>query len=416
MTRTLKHLSDAFGPGDRVFVHAMTGESALLADELRDDPERARGVEFVGVQFPGIDSIDYLAVHPEARLTAFFMSPQARRGLQAGRTTLMSGEYGDIAHVLQHGPAVDVAVAQVSPPDADGHCSLGFSSDFLPLAWARARKRIAHINPALPRTRGSFTVALASLDGVVDAERPLLQYTNPAFGEIDLQIARNAAGMIRDGDTLQFGIGTVPLALSRVLTQHRRLKLHAGMVTQGFRELSLAGALDDAARVTTGVALGDSAFHDFVARHDRVWFTDVTHTHDVEAIARTPRFVAVNSAVEVDLFGQVNSERTGGQLQAGAGGLPRFAQGALRSEGGRLLICLRATAAKGTLSRIVPSLTAQGLCTLPRYLADAVITEHGVAQLRGQSLDARAEALIGIAAPEHRTALADAWAQQLAKI
>jgi acyl-CoA hydrolase len=122
-----------------------------------------------------------------------------------------------------------------------------------------------------------------------------------------------------------------------------------------------------------------------------------------------PRFVAINAAAEVDLFGQVNGERVGGTIQAGAGGLPAFAQGALSSPGGRLLICLGATARKGSVSRIVPVLGEQSLCTLPRYLADAVVTEHGVAELRHLSLDARAEALIGIAAPEHRAALQDAW-------
>ena len=182
------------------------------------------------------------------------------------------------------------------------------------------------------------------------------------------------------------------------------------------QRLSEAGALDPEARITTGVALGDKNFHQFVAQQERLWFTDVSHTHDVATIARIPRFVAVNSAVEVDLLGQVNSERVGGALQAGAGGLPAFAQGALRSEGGRLLICLRATAARGTVSRIVPALDGQALCTLPRYLVDAVITEFGVAQLRGLDIEQRAQALIGIAEPTHQSALLSAWEQQRAKL
>ena len=136
----------------------------------------------------------------------------------------------------------------------------------------------------------------------------------------------------------------------------------------------------------------------------------------VRAIERIPRFVAVNSAVEVDLFGQVNAERMGGALQAGAGGLPVFAQGALLSPGGRLLICLRATAARGAVSRIVPALDGQGICTLPRNLADAVITEHGVAELRGLGVEQRAQALIRIAAPEHRAALGAAWESVSARL
>ncbi len=170
-----------------------------------------------------------------------------------------------------------------------------------------------------------------------------------------------------------------------------------------------AGALDADTSMTTGVVLGDAAFRDFATRLDRLWLTDVSHTHDPARLATIPRFIAINAAVEVDLFGQVNSERAGGAIQAGAGGLPAFAQGALASPGGRLLVCVNATARGGSVSRIVPALDHHGLCTLPRALADAVVTEHGVAELRGLSLEARAQALIGIAAPEHQAGLAQAW-------
>ena len=409
MSTALRRLVDALRPGERVFVPGIAAESALLAEELKADPERACGVDFVAVQFPGIDTLDYLGVHPESRLSAFFMSPAVRKGMATGHASLLAEDYAGIAHHLKHGPPVDLAIAQISPPDAQGRCSLGVSSDFLPLVWARARRRIAHINPSMPRTRGSFSIAMSELDGFVEADRPLLSYVDPAVGEIDLQIAAHAASQVRDGDTLQFGIGTVPLALGQALGQHRRLKIHAGMVTHAVRRLAEAGVLDADARITTGVALGDTTLHDFAAHHERLWFTDVSQTHDVAAIARIPRFIAVNSAVEVDLFGQVNSERMNGALQAGAGGLPVFAQGALLAPGGRLLICLRASAARGAVSRIVPALDAQALCTLPRYLADAVITEHGIAELRGRSVEQRALALIGVAAPAHRAALIAAW-------
>ena len=409
MAVALRRLIDVLRPGERVFAPGIAGESALLAEELRADPERAGDVHFISVQFPGIDTLDYLDVHPRARLTAFFMSPSVRRELASGRAALMGGEYASITHILSHGSAVDLAIAHVSPPDEHGLCSPGISADFLPLVWARARRRIAHINPRMPRTQGSFRVALDELDGYLEADRPLLEYRDPPLGEADLRIAAHAAGLMRDGDTLQTGIGSVPLALGAALRGHRRLKVHSGMVTHVVRHLAEAGALDPDARITTGVALGDAAQHEFAAHHRQLWFTDVGQTHDITAVARIPRFIAVNSAVEVDLLGQVNSERVAGTLQAGAGGLPVYAQGAFLSPGGRLLICLRATAARGTVSRIVPGLDARAICTVPRHLADAVITEYGVAELRGRSVEQRAMALIGIAAPEHRTALAEAW-------
>lgn len=416
MSATLRHLTDAFAPGQRVFVPSMAGESALLLQELARDPERARGVTFTAVQFPGIDSADYLAAHPDARQHGFFMSPSLRAGIAAHRAALYPLDYAGIAHRLRHGPVFDVALAQVSAPDAQGRCSLGLSSDFTPLAWARARRRIVHVNPLLPRTRGSFTLQLDEADGWVEAALPPLAYTDPTPGEIDLQIAEHAASLIDDGDTLQCGIGTIPLALGRTLQHHRRLRLHSGMVTQTLRHLWDGGALDPDARITTGVALGDAAFHDFVGRLEPLWFTDVSQTHDPGRIAATRRFIAVNAAAEVDLFGQVNSERIGGTLQAGAGGLPAFAQGALASEGGRLVICLRSTAARGAVSRIVDSLGDQALCTLGRHLADVVITEHGVAELRHRSVEARAQALIAIAAPAHREPLAAAWQAMCARL
>ena len=155
-------------------------------------------------------------------------------------------------------------------------------------------------------------------------------------GPVEARIGAHIAGLVRDGDTLQFGVGSVPSALASSLASHRGLKLHSGMVSPSLHKLWEAGALDRDARITTGMALGPASFHGFVAEQPNLWFTDVAHTHDVGAIAAIPRFVAINSAVEVDLFGQVNSERAGGAIQAGAGGLPAFAQGALASAGERV--------------------------------------------------------------------------------
>ena len=405
----MKRLTDLFTPGLRVFVPTMAGESALLLEELAAEPGRARGVTFCGVMFPGVDRIDYLALHPEARVETHFMSPAVRRGMAQGRADLLALDYRGIARHLRESAPPDLAIAQLTPPDTEGWCSAGLSADFMPLVWKRAGRRLAHLNPRLPRTAGSFRVHLSELDGAVHADRPALTWPEPVCGEIEARIGAHVATLVRDGDTLQFGLGSVPVVLAGALASHRRLRIHGGMVSGALRQLWEAGALDRDARITTGVVLGDEALHDFVARLPALWLTDVRHTHDAVAIGAIQRFVAVNSAVEVDLFGQVNAERAGGVLQAGAGGLPAFAEGAFASPGGRLLICLAATARQGSVSRIVPALAAQSLCTVPRHLADAVVTEHGVAELRGLSVPARAQALIGIAAPEHRAALAGAW-------
>ena len=408
----MKRLVDALAPGQRVWVPSMANESALLGEELRADPERARGVTFAGVQFPGIDRIDYLALHPEAKQIGWFMSKALRRGIAEGRAELLTQDYPGIARHLRDAPPFDVVFTQLTPPDAQGWCQPGLSADFTPLLWSRARRRVAHFNPALPRLASSFRVHVSEVDIGVEAELPPLDFADAAAGDVEARIGAHIAALVRDGDTLQFGIGTVPLSLAAALAQHRRLRFHGGMLPSAVMRLWEAGAMDRDARLTTGMVLGDARLHDFAARTPQVWLTDATQTHSPALLAATPRFIAINSAIEVDLFGQTNAERAGGAIQAGAGGLPAFAQAALASDGGRLLIALPSTATTrsgGVVSRIVAALGEQSMVTVPRHLADAVITEHGVAELRGLSLDARAQSLIAIAAPEHRTGLAAAW-------
>lgn len=407
--RSAARLVEALVAGQRVFVSTMSGESALLRDELQADPERARGVTFCGVQYPGVDRTDYLALHPEARVEAHFMSPAVRAGMAQGRAELMALDYRGIGRHCLDGPTPDLAIAQLTPPDADGWCGPGLTADFMPLVWPRAGLRVAHLNPRLPRIRSSFRVHQSEIDVAVESDSALLPFDEGQAGAVEQAIGAQVAVLVQDGDTLQFGIGGLPVAVGHALKNHRRLRLHGGMVSGSLRTLWEAGAMDRDARITTGVVLGDASLHDFVGRLEPLWLTDVRCTHDPALIGQIPRFVAINGAVEVDLFGQINAERAQGVIQAGAGGLPAYAQAAMASPGGRLLTCLPATARRGTVSRIVPVLGDQALCTVSRHLADAVITEHGVAELRGLSLRARALALIGIAAPEHRSALAAAW-------
>jgi len=407
----MKRLVDCLAPGLRAWVPTLSNESSLLGEELSADPERASGVTFAGVQFPGIDRLDYLALHPQARQTGWFMSPALRRGLREGRAELLAQDYRALARHLAADAPYDVAIAQLTPPDADGWCAPGLAADFVPLVWQQARRRVAHLNPLLPRLDSGFRVHVSQLDASVEAATPLNDFTDPVPGATEARIGEHVAGLVRDGDTLQFGIGGVPLSLARALTAHRNLRFHGGMLSSSVQVLWEAGAMDSDAAVTTGVVLGNAALREFVARLPRLHLADVRHTHDVARIAAIPSFVAINGAVEVDLFGQVNSERTGGVLQAGAGGLPAFVQGALESPSGRSLVCLPATAKGGTVSRIVPALDRLALATLPRYLADVIVTEYGVARLRGLSVPAAAQALVAIAAPQHRAALSDAWDQ-----
>ncbi|MCW5652133.1 acetyl-CoA hydrolase/transferase C-terminal domain-containing protein [Hydrogenophaga sp.] len=410
------HLTDGLRPGMRVFQPGMSNESALLVRELTQDPERAAGVTFCGVQFPGIDSFDPLALHPRARQWSAFMTPGLRTGLREGRAELVSMDYVALARHLQTGEPMDLAIAHLSLPDADGWCSPGMAADFLPLVWPRARRRVAHLNPLMPSLQSSFRVHVSELDAQVISPEPLLDFKEPTAGEVERRIGAHVAGLVDDGDTLQFGIGSVPLALADALVGHRRLRFHGGLISGGVQKLWEAGAMHEPSVVTTGVVLGDAGLREFAARLSPLRLTSVDRTHDLSTLAAIPRFMAINSAVEVDLFGQVNAERMAQGIQAGPGGLPAFALGARASRGGRLLICLAASARGGSVSRIVPSLSDSALCTLPRHMADIVVTEHGVADVRDLDVDRRAQALIEIAAPEHRAALSEAWSGMRGKL
>lgn len=405
----MKRLLETLAPGQRVWVPSLSNESRPLHEALQADPERARDVCFAGLLFPGIDRVDYLSLHPQARQLGWFMTPSLRQGLAQGRAELRPLDYLGLARSLQEDEPFDLAIAHLSLPDAEGWCSPGLACDFLPLVWPRARRRVAHLNPRMPRLAASFRVHVSEIDAFVETDAPLLDLADPTPGEVELAIGRHVAGLVRDGDTLQFGIGGVPLSVGRALVGHRRLRFHGGMLPSAVRTLWEAGAMDRDAPLTTGVVLGDAALREFAAQLPGLRLADVRHTHDPAYLGTLPRFMAINGGIEVDLFGQVNAERAGGVLQAGAGGLPAFVQGALASPGGCAITCLPSTARGGSVSRIVPALDAQGLVTIPRHLADTVVTEHGVARLRGLGLAQRAQALIAIADPAHRDALSQAW-------
>lgn len=403
-------------PGMTVFVPGVSGESLAFAAALRANPEACAGACFVGMHFPGINHTDYLGLHPTARQRAYFMGPKLRAGLADGRAELLPLDHPGIFHDLAHHGEIDLAIAQVTLPDADGLCSLGLSSDFHPAAWGRAKRRVLHINPQLPRTRGSFAVNMRDVDAHFEhAETPLL-FDGGAPDEAMLQHGRLVAELVRDGDTLEFGIGKLQAGILAALNGHRDLRIWSGMVTPPVLGLLDGGSIEDRdGSVQVGVALGDVAFYDRVGRDPAFYFRPVSETHDVRRIAALDRFCAINSAVEVDLFGQVNADSIRGKQVAGVGGLPPFAAGALLSPGGRSIIALPAATEDGRHTRIVAKLGA-GFTAIPRHGADYVVTEHGAASLRGLSIHARAKAMIEIAAPAFRDSLTQQWGEIAAQL
>jgi acyl-CoA hydrolase len=403
-------LPSLLAPGMRVYVPGGVGESAPLTAALRAAASACAGIHFIGVWLPGINHCDYASLHPEARATAFFIGRELRASFAERRIAFLPLSYFEIYRHLETEAEIDLAFLQVTPPDRDGRLGFGCANDFTPAVAARARRIAVHINPLMPRTRGAGSVALAQVDCAFEAASPLLADsagTDPVWQAI----GGNVAGLIRDGDTLEVGIGRVQGVLG-ALTGHRGLRLHSGAVTSTLLPLLGAGALagDDGA-VTCGMALGGPALYDFVADNPLVRFAPVGETHDIGVLRRIERFVAINGVIEIDLLGQANAETAGGRQVSGAGGILDFMRGARLASGGRAIVCLPATGDGGAVSRIVPALAPGCPVSVPRGDIDIVVTEYGTASLRRSDLDARAEALIAIAAPAFRDRLAGAWAE-----
>lgn len=395
-------------PGKTVYAPGVAGESDVLVEALRAAPHCCAGVRFVGVWLPGINRCDYATLHPEARATAFFVGPEQRESFAAGRIDYLPISYFAIWQVLSAQVPVDVALLHVSAPDGDGRVSLGIANDFTPAVLPKARVKVAHINETMPRTAGATTIALDEIDYVVEEARPLAG-ADAGIDRTFATIGDRLAALVKDGDTIEVGIGRVQSCLA-ALQGMRGLSVHAGAVTDALLVLERSGALaGEAATVTTGVAWGSPDLYDFLAADPRVRFAPVGYTHDVRTMAGIERFVAINTVIEVDLFGQANAEMVGGRQISSAGGLTDFMRGARLSPGGFSVIALAAAAKGGTVSRIVAELPAGTAVSAARGDVDYVVTEHGIADLRHASVDARAEALIAVAAPQFRQDLLDAW-------
>lgn len=408
MTSDLETLWREFRPGRTIYVPGATGESLALAAALKGDPARAAGVNFLSCLVPGMnEAVDYAGLAPGSGLTTFMLPGCARESFAQGRISLIPRTYWGIAHYFQ-AARCDVAIAHVAPPDANGLCSLGIASDFAPLVWPQAAVRILLVNPAMPRLPRALTLRAADADRIVTLDGPLVEAAPAASSAETDAIAARVAALIPDGAHLQTGIGGAPGAVWKHLRGHKGLVLRSGMANDWLRALADAGALAEGKPHIAGVAYGSAAFYDDLAVSDLVGFATTLETHGLPALADVPRLTSVNSALEIDLFGQVNVEWQGTSLSSGVGGAPDFMRAATFSRGGRSILALPATARRGALSRIVARMDKPTI-GMARSDIDTVVTEHGVATLRDKGIDQRAEALIAIAAPDFRDRLAEEW-------
>ncbi len=398
------------GTGGRVFVAGGGAEPLVFADAFRRSPEAAAGLTFVGAAIPGVNHTDWASLHPTSRSEGIFVGEDWRTSFEAGRYSLIPQAYSQAGHWLETTP-LDAAIVQVSSPDEHGYCSLGPSVDFQPAVLNRALFRVAHVNPSLPAPLRGHKIALSQFDLVVEQAVDHIAYDPGPLDPTFAQIAHHVQIHIEDGAALQVGLGKMGYAVLQTLKDRKNLRIRSGMVIDPVLDLLDCGAIiDDQDAIVTGIALGSSELVNRMSMSPNVRFVPVSETHSHDVLSAIPRFTAINSALELDLFGQANAEFLGSRQISGIGGLTDFLRGAGRAPQGKPIIALNATAKGGTISRIVPRLP-QGAVSVPRNDVAIVATEFGSADLRGLSLDARAQALIGLAAPQHRDGLEQDWRQ-----
>ncbi|HEY0201156.1 MAG TPA: acetyl-CoA hydrolase/transferase C-terminal domain-containing protein [Burkholderiaceae bacterium] len=357
--------------------------------------------------FVGIAASDTLQPGQADAIDFFgYAAGGAHRALaQAGVLDILPSHYSHLPGLIRDGVLpVDVVLMQVSPPDEAGRYSLGLAQEYLPAALEKARVVMGEVNPAIPWTHGGVHLQASDFALLVDAEHPPLEQSRATPGPAEQAIARHIAALVEDGATLQLGIGNLPEAVLAALHSHRDLGLHSGAVSDGVARLAQAGVLTNARKsIDTGVGIGGilmggDTLRRWAHRNPQLELRSTDYTHDPEVLAASHRLVAINAAIEVDLTGQINAEVAAGCYVGAVGGAVDFLRGAARSRGGLPIVALPATA-KGK-TRIVARLS--GPVSTPRSDASLIVTEHGVADLRGQPLSRRVRLLIDIAAPEHR--------------
>lgn len=405
--------------GDRVFIHGSASTPVCLVKAMQDRHQELENVELVSIT--NIGDIDFNK--PEFRESFFFNSLFVSENTRA----VVNSTFGDYVPIfLSEIPRlfrknilpIDVALIQVSPPDNHGYCSLGTSVDIALAAVETAKIIIAQVNPRMPRTHGDGFLNVKKINALVwqESELPEVDYSSKINAGI-IQIGKNVASLIEDGATLQMGIGSIPDQVLRNLFEHRNLGIHTEMLSDGVIPLLERGVINNSlkkinvGRSVTGFMLGTRKLYDFVHDNPSIRVMDIAYVNDTSIIRRNPKATAINSAIEIDLTGQVCADSIGTYQFSGIGGQMDFIRGASLSEDGKPIIALPSVTSKGA-SRIVPFLKEGAGVVTTRGHVHWVVTEYGIVNLFGKNLKQRGKALINIAHPDHREYLEKAFYQR----
>jgi acyl-CoA hydrolase len=403
--------------GDRVWVHSNCATPSTLLNALVARAGELRNVEIAHIKTLG--DAEYTQPEYEGifRHRAMFMGENVREAVVAGRADYTPIFLSDIEGLFSSGTLpLDVVLIQVSPPDDHGYVTLGTTVGCTLNAIRWAKTVIAEVNEQMPRTHGDTAIHVSRISAIVETSHPLLELHPEPFTEMHRRVAENVASLIPDGATLQTGIGGIPDAVLACLGDKRDLGIHSELVGDGVIDLMESGVINGErktlhrGKAVISIALGSQRLIDFVHDNPAFEFRPICYTNDPFVVAQNDRMVAINSALQVDLTGQVCADSLGIKPYSGFGGQVDFIRGASRSKGGVPIIALLSTARRGAVSRIAPMLEPGSGVVTSRADVHYVVTEHGIAYLHGKTLRERAEALIAIADPRFRDELEDfAW-------
>lgn len=400
--------------GNRVFIQGSAQTPLYLLRELAKKAPELRDVELTFITVQGDIELDKPEYADSFHINCMFVSQSVRKAVSEGRADFIPVFLSDIPDLFRGDLHVDVALVQVSPPDKHGYCSLGVSVDIARSAVNTATHIIAQVNPRVPRTHGDSLIHTRRFTSMVYQEEELPEVDYGAkTGPEELKIGKIVAGLIEDGSTLQMGIGTIPDAVLKSLSTHKNLGVHTEMCSDGIIDLFDRDIINNSQKrihphkTVTGFAVGTRRLYDYVDDNPAFVFLDIDYVNDPHVIRRNPKVVAINSAIEVDITGQVCADSIGTTQYSGIGGQMDFMRGAALSEGGKPIIALTSRTAKG-ISRIVPYLKPGAGVVTTRGHIHYVVTEYGTAYLFGKNLRQRAKALIEIAHPDDRQLLEEA--------
>ena len=392
----------------RVFMHGSACTPLHMMRELAKQSYRLQNVELVSITVFGDIEIDKPQYKDSFHINSLFVSASVRQAVNEGRADFVPVFLSDIPDLFKSILKPDVSIIQVSPPDEHGYCTLGVSVDIARSAVSNSQYIIAQINPKMPRTHGDGAIHTSRFTHCVFHEEELPQVDYAAkMGPDELTIGKHIAELIDDGSTLQMGIGTIPDAVFRSLHNHKHLGIHTEMCSDGVVELFEKDIIDNSKKkihpfkAVTGFAVGTNRLYNYVNNNPAFAFLDIDYVNDPHVIRRNPKVIAINSAIEVDITGQVCADSIGSIQYSGIGGQMDFMRGAALSEGGKPIIALTSRTGKG-VPRIVSFLKPGAGVVTTRGHVHYIITEYGVAYLYGKNLRLRAKALIDISHPDDR--------------